>query len=113
MRLFKTLLHNCLHDLRKNLKQLIAIIFIIGIAITLFTGLSANSIEFEKRVNAVYSKENGNLADIWVTLNVNFNEETVNDKENVKKFTREDIYRFYKKYYTPKNALITLKMQIY
>ena len=90
MRLFKTLLHNCLHDLRKNLKQLIAIIFIIGIAITLFTGLSANSIEFEKRVNAVYSKENGNLADIWVTLNVNFNEETVNDKENVKKFIGSD-----------------------
>lgn len=29
-------------------------------------------------------------------------------EENVKKFTREDIYRFYKKYYTPKNALITL-----
>ena len=50
MRLFKTLLHNCLHDLRKNLKQLIAIIFIIGIAITLFTGLSANSIEFENEV---------------------------------------------------------------
>ena len=90
MRLFKTLLHNCLHDLRKNLKQLIAIIFIIGIAITLFTGLSANSIEFEKRVNAVYSKENGNLADIWVTLNVNFNEETVNDKENVEKFIGSD-----------------------
>ena len=90
MRLFKTLLHNCLHDLRKNLKQLIAIIFIIGIAITLFTGLSANSIEFEKRVNAVYSKENGNLADIWVTLNVNFNEETVNDKENVTKFIGSD-----------------------
>ena len=29
-------------------------------------------------------------------------------EENVKNFTREDIYRFYKKYYTPKNALITL-----
>ncbi|MDY4078008.1 MAG: pitrilysin family protein [Clostridium sp.] len=29
-------------------------------------------------------------------------------EENVKNFTREDIYKFYKKYYTPKNALITL-----
>lgn len=29
-------------------------------------------------------------------------------EENVKKFTRDDIYRFYKKYYTPKNALVTL-----
>ncbi len=90
MRLFKTLVSNCLHDLKKNLKQLIAIIFIIGIAITLFTGLNANSIEFEKRVNSVYSKENGNLADIWVTLNVNFDENTINDKDNIEKFIGND-----------------------
>ena len=29
-------------------------------------------------------------------------------EENVKNFTRDDIYKFYKKYYTPKNALVTL-----
>ncbi len=86
MRLFKTLLHSCLKDFRKNLKQFIAIVFIIGIAVTLFTGLSANSIEFEKRVNTVYSSSNGNLADIWLTVDQTYDEtEAENDLNKIKK----------------------------
>ncbi len=86
MRLFKTLLHSCLVDFRKNMKQFIAIVFIIGIAVTLFTGLSSNSIEFERRVNDVYSTSNGNLADIWLTVNVDYDsDENDSDLENIKK----------------------------
>jgi len=86
MRLFKTLLHSCLVDFRKNMKQFIAIVFIIGIAVTLFTGLSSNSIEFERRVNDVYSASNGNLADIWLTVNVDYDsDENDSDLENIKK----------------------------
>ncbi len=85
MRLFKTLLHSCLVDFRKNMKQFIAIVFIIGIAVTLFTGLSSNSIEFERRVNDVYSASNGNLADIWLTVNVDYDsDENDADLEKIK-----------------------------
>jgi len=79
MRLFKTLLHCCLHDLKKNVKQFIAIIFIIGIAVTLFSGLVANSIQLETRVNEVYSPENGNLADIWLTIAPELGDDGKND----------------------------------
>lgn len=86
MRLFKTLLHSCLKDFRKNIKQFIAIVFIIGIAVTLFTGLSSNSIEFQKRVETVYSSNNGNLADIWLTVDQTYDEnEAQNDLDNIKK----------------------------
>lgn len=70
MRLIKTLFKSLKRELKRNLMQLIAIVFIIGISVTLFTGLSSNSIEFSRRVDEVYSSENGNLADIWVTMNL-------------------------------------------
>ena len=67
MRTTKTLIKKCIRDIIRNVKQFIAIIFIIGVAVTLFVGLLANSNEFERRVNIVYEK--GNIADIWVTVN--------------------------------------------
>lgn len=67
MRTTKTLIKKCIRDIIRNVKQFIAIIFIICVAVTLFVGLLANSNEFERRVNIVYEK--GNIADIWVTVN--------------------------------------------
>ena len=66
MRTFKILVKKCIRDIVRNLKQFIAIIFIVAVAVTLFVGLQANSKEFERRVNIVY--EQGNIADIWVTI---------------------------------------------
>lgn len=90
MRLFKTLFKSCLRDFRKNLKQFIAIVFILGIAVVLFTGLNANSIAFENRVNQVYSSENGNLADIWVTLNTDMESDSSDDLVEIEKFIGDD-----------------------
>ena len=66
MRTFKILVKKCIRDIVRNLRQFIAIIFIVAVAVTLFVGLQANSKEFERRVNIVY--EQGNIADIWVTI---------------------------------------------
>lgn len=61
------LLRKCFRDIFHNLKQFIAIIFIVAVAVTLFIGLEANSKEFSKRVNKVY--EAGNISDLWITFN--------------------------------------------
>lgn len=66
VRTSKILFKKCIRDIVRNLRQFIAIIFIIAVAVTLFVGLQANSKEFERRVNIVYEK--GNIADIWVTV---------------------------------------------
>ncbi len=68
MRSFKILFIKCLRDFWHNFKQFISIIFILGVAVTLFVGFQANSQEFERRVNNVY--ELGNISDIWVTYNM-------------------------------------------
>lgn len=79
VRTFKILVKKCLRDIVRNLKQFIAIIFIIAVAVTLFVGLQANSQEFERRVNAVYKE--GNVADIWVTVQPDLFNETKMDEE--------------------------------
>ncbi|MBN1039201.1 MULTISPECIES: pitrilysin family protein [Clostridium] len=48
-----------------------------------------------------------NVNDIAFTKSA-FKYEVAGLEENVNKFTREEIKRFYKKYYTPKNSLITM-----
>ena len=68
MRLFKILVKKGFRDIIKNLKQYIAIIFIIAISITLFVGLEANYLSFKGRVDNAYSPQNGNFADIWLTI---------------------------------------------
>ena len=70
MRTFKTLCTKCFRDIVRNLKQFIAIIFILAVAVTLFIGLEANSKEFDRRVDEVYTK--GNVSDIWVTVTPSF-----------------------------------------
>ncbi len=67
MRLAKSLFKKCIRDIFRNIKQFISIIFIIAISCTLYIGLEANAEGFEKRVNQVFI--NGNLSDIWVTVN--------------------------------------------
>lgn len=68
MRFFKVLIKKCFVDLVRNIKQYIAIVFIIGIAVTLYSGLDSNAVNFANRVADVYSSEKGNLSDIWLTL---------------------------------------------
>ncbi len=53
-------------ELKKSWKQFFAIMFIATLAVTLFTGLSANSLSLENRVNELY--DGGNIADIWTTV---------------------------------------------
>lgn len=79
MRTFKILLKKCIRDIIRNLKQFIAIIFIVAVAVTLFIGLQANSKEFERRVNIVYQQ--GNIADIWVTITPDLFSSTAMDEQ--------------------------------
>ena len=72
MRLAKSLFKKCIRDIFRNIKQFISIIFIIAISCTLYIGLEANAEGFEKRVNRIFT--NGNLSDIWVTINPNLND---------------------------------------
>lgn len=81
MKLSSLLFKRSIRDLVKNLKQYIAIIFIIGIAVTLFCGLESNAQSLENRVNEVYSEKNGNLGDIWITLD--------NDYERINEYKDE------------------------
>lgn len=53
-------------DIKQNWKQFLAIIFIAGLAVTLYVGLSANSQIFCDRVSHLY--EAGNMADVWTTV---------------------------------------------
>lgn len=53
-------------EVRYSWKQFLAIIFIAGLAITLYVGFSANAQIFESRVNQLY--QDGNMADIWTTV---------------------------------------------
>ena len=70
MRTFKVLFKKCIRDILHNWHQFISIIFIIGISVTLFAGLDANAIEFERRVDSVFKQ--GNIADVWVMINPDF-----------------------------------------
>lgn len=79
MRTFSALCKKCFRDIGRNLKQFIAIIFIVAVAVTLFVGLLSNSHEFERRVNYVY--EQGNVADIWVTIQPDFTSDTLIDEQ--------------------------------
>ena len=84
MRTFKVLFKKGLRDFVSNLKQFITIIFIIAISSTLYVGLEANTESLESRVNQIYSEENGNLADIWVTINPEM-DDLNSDKMDVEK----------------------------
>ncbi len=55
-------------ELVKNFLQYLAIIFITTLAVTLFSGLSANAEVLETRVNQIY--EAGNVADIWTQVDM-------------------------------------------
>ena len=52
-------------EVKANWKQFLSILFIGGIAVTLFVGLEANADSIASRVNETYTR--GNMADIWVT----------------------------------------------
>lgn len=100
MRTFNVLLKKCFRDIVRNIKQFIAIIFIIAVAVTLFIGLEANSKEFERRVNVVYEK--GNIADIWVTVNPDFFSTQVDDDYNkIVEFNGGDSSLVEKRFYYP------------
>lgn len=79
MRLAKSLFKKCIRDIFRNIKQFISIIFIIAISCTLYIGLESNAEGFEKRVNQVFT--NGNLSDIWVTINPVLNDFDEMDKD--------------------------------
>lgn len=70
MRFARVLIKKCFRDIWRNIKQFISIIFIVAISCTLYIGLEANAQGFENRVNQVFEK--GNLSDLWVTINPNF-----------------------------------------
>ena len=61
----RLLLKKCFRDIFKNLKQFIAIIFIIATSVTLFIGLEANYKEFNRRIDTVFSASN--MGDIYLT----------------------------------------------
>lgn len=79
MRLFFVLLKKGFYDLRKNFKQFISIIFIIGISVTLFVGLEANSKSFSSRVNDVFISTN--VSDEWLTFTPDLNDKETMDKD--------------------------------
>lgn len=63
--------------------QFLAVIFISAIAMTLYVGLTSNAKSINNRVNQLY--EEGNIADIWLTLNnsdMSFELLSENDNEN-------------------------------
>ncbi len=65
MKSSRLLLKKCFRDIFKNIKQFIAIIFIIATSVTLFIGLEANYKEFNRRINSVFN--NSNMGDIYLT----------------------------------------------
>ena len=79
MRLFFVLLKKGFYDLRKNFKQFISIIFIIGISVTLFVGLETNSKSFSSRVNDVFISTN--VSDEWLTFTPDLNDKETMDKD--------------------------------
>jgi ABC-type antimicrobial peptide transport system permease subunit len=76
----KMLFKKTFRDLKSSVKQFISIVFIIGIAVTLFVGLQANYSSLKARVNDMY--DNGNVADIFLTYDL-INEKD-KDEENIK-----------------------------
>lgn len=82
MRLFKILFKKFFRDIFRNWKQFISILFIVGIASTLFIGLIGNSKSFSNRVTSVY--ERGNIADEWVTITSD-----ISDLESQEKILRD------------------------
>ena len=101
VRSLKYLIKKGLRDLVRNLKQYIAIIFIIAVAITLFVGLEANSLELERRVNLVY--EQGNMGDIWVTFTPNIEDSSIvtKDYEEIVKINNNKTELVEKRLYYP------------
>lgn len=101
VRSLKYLIKKGLRDLVLNLKQYIAIIFIIAVAITLFVGLEANSLELERRVNLVY--EQGNMGDIWVTFTPNIEDSSIvtKDYEEIVKINNNKTELVEKRLYYP------------
>lgn len=114
MTTIQVLLKKCFRDIWRNLKQFIAIIFIIAVAVTLFVGLEANSQEFTRRVDEVYSK--GNVSDLWVTFNIDIQniDGIAKDYSEIVSFNGGDKHNAEKRLYVPStidnlsaNALIT------
>lgn len=73
--------------LLSNIKQFLSIIFIIGIAVTLFVGLQANYNSLDLRVNDMY--ERGKMASIWA--NYTFVTEDLKDKEEIRNLLKYDV----------------------
>ncbi len=65
MKSSRVLLKKCFRDIFKNIKQFLAIIFIIATSVTLFIGLEANYTEFNRRINYVFTSTN--MGDIYST----------------------------------------------
>lgn len=94
----KIFLKKTLRDLKSNIRQFLSIIFIIGIAVTLFVGLQANYQSLNNRVNSMY--ERGNMSDIYVTYDL-FNSED-NDEDNIKELFGYDLnVQSEKRFYFP------------
>ncbi len=72
MKSSRVLLKKCFRDIFKNLKQFIAIIFIIATSVTLFIGLEANYKEFDRRINNIFNTTN--MGDIYLTSIPNLDE---------------------------------------
>ncbi len=72
MKSSRVLLKKCFRDIFKNLKQFIAIIFIIATSVTLFIGLEANYKEFDRRINSIFNTTN--MGDIYLTSIPNLDE---------------------------------------
>lgn len=71
---YSMLFKKTIEDLKSNWKQFISIIFIIGLAVTLFVGLQANYISLKSRVDDFYTQ--GNIASYFTTYTmVDENEE--------------------------------------
>ncbi len=77
MKSSKILLKKCFRDIFKNIKQFLAIIFIIATSVTLFIGLEANYTELNRRINYVF--ETTNMGDIYSTYIPNLETKEDND----------------------------------
>lgn len=55
-----------IRNIRKNLGQFLAIIFMGAIAVTLFVGLRANALTFQRQVDTAFQE--GNIPDLFVTV---------------------------------------------
>ncbi len=87
MKSSRLLLKKCFRDIFKNIKQFIAIIFIIATSVTLFIGLEANYKEFNRRINSVFT--NSNMGDIYLTCVPDIDNNVDNDLLKIEELLKD------------------------